>query len=154
MPLSSSRYSSSPELRLQIGNSRLRYSLAWTLVVAEIGAIGLLFLRGYTCESLLLSLVSIVLMRRLVLNRARGLGLVWRRGNWMLLRGTAILPVKLLAAPVATPWVIFLAVAELAGGRTTRLWIFRDSVLPGQWRRLQVRSELATRCDRKPVSGR
>jgi hypothetical protein len=154
LPLSSSKYSSSPELCLQIGNSRLRHSLAGTLIVAETGAIGLLLLRGYTCESLFLSLLAVGLMRRLVVDRARGLGLVWRRGNWMLLRGTATLPVKLLAGPVATPWLIFLAVVELSGGRATRLWIFRDSVPRAQWRRLQVRSELAARCDRKPGSGR
>ncbi|MCX2976639.1 protein YgfX [Candidatus Marimicrobium litorale] len=124
------------------------------MIVAETGAIGLLLLRGYTYESLFLSLLAVGLMRRLGVDRARGLGLVWRRGNWMLLRGTATLPVKLLAGPVATPWLIFLAVVELSGGRATRLWIFRDSVPRAQWRRLQVRSELAARCDRKPGSGR
>ncbi len=153
MPLSSSKYSSSPELRLQIGNSRLRHALAGALIVAEMCAIGLLFLRGYTCESVLLSLLAVVLLTRLLVDRTRGLGLVWQGGNWMLLRGAAALPVKLLAGPVATPWLIYLAVVELSGGRATRLWIFRDSVPSAQWRRLRVRSELATKCDHGLGSG-
>ena len=111
-------------------------------------------MRGYTYETIVLSLLVAGLTRRLVIDRARGVGLVWRRGNWLLLRGNATVPVKLLAGPVATPWLIFLAVVELSGGRATRLWIFRDSVPLTQWRRLQVRSELATRCGGKPDSGR
>ncbi|MDC0361594.1 hypothetical protein OAN12_00940 [Halioglobus sp.] len=124
------------------------------MIVAETGALGLLFMRGYTYETILLSLLVAGLMRRLVIDRARGVGLVWRRGNWLLLRGNATVPVKLLAGPVATPWLIFLAVVALSGGRATRLWIFRDSVPLTQWRRLQVRAELATRCGGKPGLGR
>ena len=94
MPLSLSKYLSSPELRLQIGNSRLRRALAGVLIVAEMCAIGLLFLRGYTCESVLLLLLAVALLSRLLVDRTRGLGLVWQGGNWMLLRGAAVLPVK------------------------------------------------------------
>lgn len=133
----SARYSSSPELHLQIGDSRLRrWSLA-ALLACLVLALGLIFYTGYPVIASALSTCALCLLPALWRNPSRGLRLRWRQGQLALGRGDALTPVELLPCTACLPWGVYLCWRDPAGGSRAGCWLFVDSLSAEDLRRLR-----------------
>lgn len=133
------KYSTSPALRLIVGNSRVRLCLYALLCLCCATALYLLFARGYLLPCL--GLLPPVVWLLLCLRREPMVGatLAWRQGTWTMQHGPAVRPVRLLPASACLPGLIYLAWRELPGGERGDLWLFPDSASAEQLRRLRLR---------------
>lgn len=138
----SGRYSSSPALRLSIGNSRLRAALHGLLCLATGAALWAIFERGYALGALLLAPCAIGLLWRLRRENAAGALLAWRGGVWTLQDRGESRVITPLPRCTTTPWMIYLVFIDSAAGVKRALWLYVDAVPPAQWRRLRVRLTL------------
>ncbi len=138
----SARYSPSPELRLRIGESRLRRRLVALLLLCQLVSLACLYRAGHCYPALLSAAGILPVLPRLLRDTARGTQLRWRRGEWALARGGALSPVELLPATRALPWGIHLAWRDPATGRRASCWLFADSLAPAELGRLRCRLAL------------
>lgn len=138
----SSRYSSSPALRLRIARSRLRALLHAALCVLVLFALWEIYVRGYPLLSLLLVVPALALLMRFRREPLVGIELCFRRGRWTLESNRVQCVVTLSRRCIVTPWVIYLAFTESPSGAMQQLWLYIDAVRPDQWRRLRVRLTL------------
>ncbi len=138
----SGRYSSSPELRLSIGSSRLRASFHGLLCLAAGAALWAICERGYVLSALVLAPCSAGLLWRLRRETAAGALLGWRGGVWTLQDCGEQRVITPLPRCAATPWIIYLVFIDTAEGVRRELWLYVDAVAPSQWRRLRVRLTL------------
>lgn len=138
----SAKYSTSPALRLIVGNSSVRCYLYAVLCLCGAAALYLLYARGYPllCSVLLPPVVCLLL--RLRRDPMVGSIVQWRQGIWTMERAQAVHVVRVLPQSACLPWVIYLAWRELPGGKRGDLWLFPDSASAEQLRRLRVRLSL------------
>lgn len=138
----SDRYSSSPELRLRIGKSRLRAALYCALCIVTCYALWAIAARGYTMPCLVFSPLAVALLWRLRCDAGAGAQLDWRSGVWTLQHNG----LRHVIAPgrrcIVTPWAIYMAYTDLLVGSVGSLWLYADSLSPQQMRQLRVRLTL------------
>ena len=138
----SGRYSSSPELRLNIGSSRLRSELHGLLCLATCAALWAICDRGYVLCALLLAPCAAGLWWRLRRQTAAGSLLGWVGGVWTLQQCGVQRVITPLPRCTVTPWVIYLVFIDTAAGSRRNLWLYVDAAPRLQWRRLRVRLTL------------
>jgi membrane-bound toxin of toxin-antitoxin system len=138
----STRYSTSPSLRLRIADSTLRRVLYVGLCLCVAYCLCRLHLKGYSLLALSLLPVAGLGCWRLAFEPMSGAILCWRRGQWLIERGSSSVPIAIHRGSCCLPWLIYLAWTELPTGRKCRLWLFADSAGAGELRRLRVRLKL------------
>ena len=138
----SGKFSTSRELLLRIGDSTLRKSLLAGFCCAQVLACTLLYRGGHEPFSLLLLAVLIPAWPGLFRGAATGLQLGWRSGSWYLDDGRGAGRIEVLPRSSLLPWVIYLAWREPDSRRRGGLWLYRDSLAEGEWRRLRSRIAL------------
>lgn len=102
----------------------------------------LLYARGHTLIALFAALFMTCPLWRLRRDPLVAAQLRWSQGLWTLEQGgvrRAIVPTR---RSTATPWVIYLAFSDPAGGCGGHLWLYADCASPEQLRRLRVRLTL------------
>jgi hypothetical protein len=135
----SARYSSSPALRLRIGNSRLRSVLYGALCLVTAYALWELQARAEAFVCALLVPLAASLLWRMRRDPMVGVELCWRRGVWTLEQSgvqRVIIPTR---RSTATPWVIYLAYTDPLAGGAGHCWLYADCACAQQLRRLRVR---------------
>lgn len=136
------RYSSSPELRLSIGSSRLRAGLHALLCLPTSTALWAIYDRGYLLCALLLAPFAAFLWWRLRQQTFSGALLGWGGGVWTLQQCGEQRVITPLPRCTVTPWVIYLVFIDTAAGARRNLWLYVDAAPRTQWRRLRVRLTL------------
>ena len=138
----SARFSTSPELHLEIAESRVHARLLLGASLAVLCALVALVLRGHVLLACLLLPWALFLLLRARRDSLAGAVLAWRQGRWCLYRGRAAVALEMLPASVSLPWLIYLVWRESAGGVRRRAWLFSDSASRDGLRRLRVRLRL------------
>ena len=105
--------------------------------------LGLLFQRGFHGLVPVLLVPVSTLLWRLRNDPAQGLELGWSGSGWFLGRGGEKREVEPGRRTVVTPWIIYLDLVLLPGGRRKPLWVYADSVDARGLRCLRVRLSLA-----------
>jgi hypothetical protein len=123
----SARFSTTPELRLRIGRSRLRRALFGALLALQGCGIWLLWDAGHRLVALSSIPVLLLVFAALVRDPARGTIVQWRDGSWTLEKAGERLPVVILPATTCLPWVVYLAWRSQGTGGHGHLWLFSDS---------------------------
>jgi Membrane-bound toxin component of toxin-antitoxin system len=137
----SAKYSTSPSLRLQIADSRFCRWLQLGLFAACLCALGLVAGDGRPELAFLLLVPLFCSLPRLVGQPLAGATLAWRDGRWSLDRGCGQEPVILARGCRATPLSIYIRWQGINGERGD-LWLFPDSGLADELRKLRVRLRL------------
>lgn len=138
----SARYSTSPSLCLEIGNSRilrLLHALACLLAALSLYRLSL---RGYPLAALALSPVAGLCCWRLAGQKLAGARICWRQGEWTLQQGPSSTPLAIHPGSTCLPWVIYLAWTEPTGRGRGSLFLFPDSAPADALRQLRVRLTL------------
>jgi hypothetical protein len=136
------KFSNSPELHLEIVESRVHARCLLGACLAVAFALLLLAYRGYPVIAGVLlpcALFSLLGARR---DSLAGKALAWRRGRWWLCRGSETVEVEILPASVTLPWLIYLVWREIPGRSRHRAWLFPDCASRDGLRLLRVRLRL------------
>ena len=134
----SARYSSLPALNLEAGPSELRRLLLGLCCGLAGLAAQRLWAGGYAPLVAGFAPLIVWQLRAMAVDRAAGVGLHWRGGQWYRLECGAATAIDLLPGSVRLPWLIHIRWRE-SGGRRGDLWLFIDSAGPGQLRALRRR---------------
>lgn len=137
----SARYSTSPALRLRIAESRICRWLQLGHFAACLFALGLIARDGRPELAFVLLVPLFCSLPRLCGQAHAGSTLAWRNGRWSLDRGSGQEPVVLAPACRATPLAIYIRWQAITG-ESGDLWLFRDSALADELRKLRVRLRL------------
>jgi membrane-bound toxin of toxin-antitoxin system len=138
----SARYSTSPGLRLRIGESRHRAFLHAALCVITLCAVVAICARGYAPVALLLMPVALILLWQIRRDPMVGAELIYQQGVWHLQRGEIHCRIAPAKRSISAAAVIFLAFTEQPSGRAGHIWLFTDSASAQALRRLRVRLTL------------
>ncbi len=138
----STRYSSSPSLRLVIGNSHIYRLVHGLLCLLALASLYRLFQRGYPMQALLLLPAATVCCWRLALQPWVGACLSWCSGQWLLECKSKCRPVTLHPRHSCAPWIIYLSWIDSLDGRRHSVFLFPDSAPRAQLRHLRVRLAL------------
>jgi Membrane-bound toxin component of toxin-antitoxin system len=138
----SAKYSTSPSLRLIVGNSALRRVLLAGLFFCAVYSLYRLSISGYPSLALSLLPLAGLCCRRLSVEPLRGAAICWQRGEWTLERGGDSTAIRIHPGSSCLPWLICLVWTELPAGRKRRLWLFVDSADERELRNLRVRLTL------------
>lgn len=138
----STRYSSSPALRLQPGESPLAGALQVLLCLCLAACLATLALQGYPLLCLSLSPLVLVAWRRRKPAGGAVSAVIWRAGQWAVEYEGRVVPVALAPTSVVLPWCIHLAWMNSETQRRDGIWLFADCVPAAQLRQLRVRLAL------------
>ncbi|MCB1675404.1 MAG: hypothetical protein KDI01_03895 [Halioglobus sp.] len=135
----SARFSSSPALRLHIGNSRIRSAAFGALALGSGAALYLIRARGYPvlAGSLLAPVLAVLWYLRQ--ERWRGAQISWHRGVWQLQAGGRREAIVMSPRSGGFPGLLYLAWREAGSNRRGSVWLFADSAPAEELRRLRVR---------------
>ena len=138
----STKYSTSPSLRLIVGNSVLRRVLLAGLCFCAVYSLYRLSIRGYPLLALSLLPLAGLSCWRLSVEPLHGAAICWQRGEWTLEQGGDSIAIGIHPGSSCLPWFICLVWTELPAGRKRRLWLFMDSASARELRGLRVRLNL------------
>ncbi len=133
----SEKYSTSPILRLRIGESATLRLLVFAFCLLLATALAQL---ACTQHALLAATCTAALLAMQVCTRQRSLHgavLCWQAGRWTLEEGVVSSELEVQRAH-CLPWLTYLQWRE-TGGRVGRVWLFLDAAELHQLRRLRVR---------------
>ena len=138
----SARFSTSPELHLTVGDSRLRKIVLFLFLSCQLASMWLLASSGYVLFAVLALILCVAACPAWLRDSSRGTALRWSRGRWSLEQGGAVHPVEVLPGSRCLPWVIYIPWRDARDGRRGGLWLYSDSVDRGTLRRLRGRLTL------------